>query len=387
MKRIRCGIIGLGMMGKEFASSVMRWAHLPEMEVYPEVVAICSGSLKEADRKWYSRALPTITQMTTDYRALISNPEVEMVYAAVPHHLHEEIYTACFKAGKHLMGEKPFGIDLNANRSIMDGYKQHDHLLVRCATQIIFIPAVQRLGAMIEAGFFGTVFDVDAGFLHSSDLNPDKPINWKRTIASNGAYGCMGDLGMHVLHLPLRSGWRPLNVRAVLSNIMTERPDAQGNRVPCETWDNAVLLCEAEDRKGTRFPMSLRMQRISPGEKNSWYITVKGTKGAAHFTTKQINTLNYLDYRNNPDQAWSVLDMGHETSFKSVTGGIFEVGASDIILQMWGSYFYELHHHKPQSTYTQCATPEEAVLSHHLFTAALESHETRQTIPITFDRA
>ena len=43
---------------------------------------------------------------------------------------------------------------------------------------------------------------------YSSDIDPNKVINWKRMEAVNGAYGCMGDLGMHVLHVPLRLGWR-----------------------------------------------------------------------------------------------------------------------------------------------------------------------------------
>ena len=35
----------------------------------------------------------------------------------------------------------------------------------------------------------------------------------------------MGDLELHVAHIPLRSGWRPKDVRALLSKIVRERPD------------------------------------------------------------------------------------------------------------------------------------------------------------------
>ena len=41
MKTIRFGIIGCGLMGREFASAAARWCHLPEMEVHPEIIAIC----------------------------------------------------------------------------------------------------------------------------------------------------------------------------------------------------------------------------------------------------------------------------------------------------------------------------------------------------------
>jgi hypothetical protein len=39
-----------------------------------------------------------------------------------------------------------------------------------------------------------------------------KPINWKRQLQFNGEYGCLGDLGLHVLHIPLRYGWQPAAV-------------------------------------------------------------------------------------------------------------------------------------------------------------------------------
>ena len=67
----------------------------------------------------------------------------------------------------------------------------------------------------------------------------------------------MGDLGIHALHLPLRAGWEPANVRAILSDIVTERPDGRGGTVQCDTWDNAVLLCEVEDG-GSRIPAARR---------------------------------------------------------------------------------------------------------------------------------
>ena len=128
-----------------------------------------------------------------------------------------------------------FGIDKAANDAIMACIAEHPNAFVRCCSEFPFYPAMQRMGDLIESGFFGRLIEVNAGFLHSSDLNPDKPINWKRMIQFNGAYGVMGDLGMHVCHVPFRAGWVPQNVRAVLSNLIPERPDGKGGRVPCET--------------------------------------------------------------------------------------------------------------------------------------------------------
>ena len=120
-------------------------------------------------------------------------------------------------------------------------------LLVRCSSESVFYPAMQRLCGLIATGAFGRILEANTGFLHSSDLDPGKPINWKRMIEFNGEYGVMGDLGMHACHVPFRAGWTPRNVRAVLSNLVRQRPDGRGGMVACETWDNATLFCEARD--------------------------------------------------------------------------------------------------------------------------------------------
>ena len=77
----------------------------------------------------------------------------------------------------------------------------------------------------------------------------------------------------------------PRDVRAVLTEVVTERPDGAGGLVPCDTWDNAILLCEA-DRDGDTFPMRIETKRIAPGETNTWFIEVVGTDGSIAFSTK-----------------------------------------------------------------------------------------------------
>ena len=112
---------------------------------------------------WYTDNFPSIRQATDDYRALLANPDVEAVYCAVPHNLHREIYCAAISAGKHLMGEKPFGIDRPANDAILACIAEHPGVFVRCSSEFPFFPAVQRIGRMIEAGAFGRIIEVNAG--------------------------------------------------------------------------------------------------------------------------------------------------------------------------------------------------------------------------------
>ncbi len=378
MRTVRFGVIGCGLMGREFASAAARWCHLTEMDVRPEIVAVCDTD--PALTAWFAGHFPSVRQATADYHALLANPEVEAVYIAVPHDLHAEFYGEAIEAGKHLMGEKPFGIDLAANRRILDGLARHPAVFVRCSSESPFFPAVQRIGRMIEAAEFGRIIEVNSGFLHSSDLDPNKPINWKRTLRHNGEYGCLGDLGLHACHMPFRAGWRPKDVRAILTKIVAERPDGRGGMAPCETWDNATLLCTAADSGGD-FPLTIKTQRIAPGQTNTWYLEILGTRASARWSSRQINTLEILEYRGG-EQAWQCVEMGHQMAYRTLTGGIFQAGFCDSILQMWAAFLHELVHGAPLSRFAGCVTPEEAADSHRLFTAALESQRTGRVVAL-----
>lgn len=372
MKTINFGIIGCGLMGKEFASAAARWCHLEGVSAKPKIVAV--SDVNPAMMDWFTRHFD-IAQATTRFQELLDNPEVDAVYCAVPHNFHEELYTAIIQSGKHLFAEKPFGIDLPAAERIYAAAEANPEVLVRCSSEFPFFPGAQRIAAMVSQGAFGQIIEVRAGFLHSSDLDPNKPINWKRRIATNGEYGCMGDLGLHVVHLLQRFGFGPRNVRALLSKIVSERPDGKGGFAPCETWDNAILACESH----LGFPMILETKRISPGDTDTWYLRILGTENSAEFSTHQPKTLRTLPFRSGQPQAWHEEDLGYASAYHAITGHIFEFGFPDAILQMWASFLDELGGNTPRF---QCATPQEALASHRLFTAALESNRTGQTVPV-----
>ena len=380
-REIGVGMIGCGLMGREMASAAARWLHLLDVDFAPRIAAACDAD--RAAAQWFADHVPTCGLVTDDYRDLLDSDAVEAVYVAVPHNLHEEIYCDVIRAGKHLFGEKPFGIDLPACESIIAAAGEQPDVLVRCSSQFPFSPGPYRMSQWMAEGRFGKVIEVEAGFWHSSDLDPDKAINWKRMIAINGEYGCLGDLGMHACHIPLRRGWKPRNVRALLSNIMTERPDGEGNIVPCETWDNAILCCEAATPGGHEFPMFLSTKRIAPGHGNTWFLRVMGTEFSAAFTTKNPKEIRTLDYTPGGEQPWQHLDLPHRPPYPTVTGSIFEFGFSDAILQMFAAFLDELVHGADgmKQPFT-CATPEEALESHRLFTAALRSQREASVVSL-----
>lgn len=385
-KAIKFGIIGCGLMGREFAVAAARWPALLKTTARPEIIAICD--VNETLFDWYTDNFSAIKMTTTDYQELLSNDEIDAIYCAVPHNLHERVYIDIIKAGKHLMAEKPFGIDLEANLKIMKVVHDNPDVFVRCSSEFPYYPGAHQIHKLIQENPWGKIIEVNAGFLHSSDLNFDKTINWKRTIEINGEYGCMGDLGMHTLHIPIRSQWFPKCVSASLSNIVTERPNGKGWMVPCETWDNATLFCMVDhpDEENV-FPMTLKTYRIAPGEIDTWYLEIIGTKFSMRYSTKSPKILQTMHYKNGGKQEWRSEDLGYESVFDTITGGIFEFGFTDAMLQMWASFVEELTNPSFDKTFG-CITPQETLAQHHILTAALKSGKAADTqlLPLGYER-
>jgi predicted dehydrogenase len=368
-RKVRFGIIGLGLMGREFGSAAARWCHLLDDGPMPELVGICDTNPKS--HAWFTDNFPGLKVATTNYQDLLGSPDIEAIYCAVPHNLHEKLYVDIISAGKHLMGEKPFGIDSKANASILAALARKPGVFVRCSSEFPYFPAAQRLISWIKEGRFGRIMEVRAGFHHSSDMDVTKPINWKRMIELNGEYGCMGDLGIHTQHIPFRMGWIPRTVHATLSKIVTERPDGKGGTAPCLTWDNATLNCRVDHADGYSFPMFLETKRMAPGMTNTWYIEVDGLAGSAKFSTRDPKSFYFLN-SGEKEQPWCRLDLGYTPAVPGITGGIFEFGFADAVLQMWAAYLLELD--TGSTKVFGCFTPEESRLSHALLSAALESH-------------
>ncbi|MEG1752273.1 MAG: Gfo/Idh/MocA family oxidoreductase [Christensenella sp.] len=372
---VNFGVIGCGLMGREFASVSQRWLHLNGDIPRPVILAACD--LSNDNLNWFKK-VPDTRFFYNDYKEMLKNPEIEAVYCAVPHHLHATVYCDVINAGKHLLGEKPFGMNLDAMLQINKAIQNNPSVFVRCASEFPFYPAVQKMVQLYKEGVFGQIIEARFAIKHSSDMDLSKPINWKRMAAANGEYGCMGDLGIHTQHLPFALGFNPLTVSAQLCNIAKERPDETGKAVPCETWDNAIVMCETQNQNGDVFPMQLEMKRMAPGCTNTVEYEIYGLKMSAKFTSDDPNALHYIETKGR-EQAWSRIVVGQQTQFPVITGSIFEFGFSDSLLQMFAAFVSEL---RGLPFEFGCFTPNEALLSHKVLTAALSAYKERKIITL-----
>lgn len=367
-------------MGREVAAAIQRWPALIDHPVRPRLTAVCD--INPEALLWFDQ-IDTVTVKTTDYQALLAEGSIDVLYIAVRHDLHEAMYTDAIRAGKSLLAEKPFGIDLAAAENIIKTITAHPESFVRCSSEMPFFPGAQQAIAMIRSGIAGQLIQVRSAFLHSSDLDRNKPINWKRRKEFCGEAGVMNDLGLHALHVPLRLGWEPTTVFASLHDLVPTRPGPNGQPTVCDTFENAELATIVADG-GREFPMSIATHRISPGNANTWELEVFGFEGGVRFSTKNPKSVQAFTVADppglGPRQTWQTWDTGSQSVWPTVTGAIFEAGFSDAVLQMWAAFLAEWAGELGDRF--ACATPSEAVATHRVIAAALRSHAEDRNIRV-----
>jgi hypothetical protein len=185
---------------------------------------------------------------------------------------------------------------------------------------------------------------------------------------------------MHACHVPLRLGWLPTGLFAQLQKGYPERPDGKGGRAACDTWDNALLHTWTKIA-GHDVPMRLEMKRMAPGATNTWFFEVLATDGGVRFSTSEPKTLWLFERAK--EQFWKRTELGFEVPFKTITGGIFEVGFPDVIQQMWAAFLMEREGALGERF--GCATPTEAVQSQRIFAAALESQKKGDAVNLELE--
>lgn len=373
-ERVNVGIIGGGLMGREIAAALRRWPALIDHPADPQLVAVCD--INPAAMEWFER-IDTVRLKTTDYRELLADPDIDVVYIAVRHDLHRQLYIDTIRAGKALLAEKPFGIDRDAADAVVRAIAETPGSFVRVSSEMPFFPGAQWAIDHVRSGALGRIIEAKCTFLHSSDLDVSKPLNWKRQKQFCGEAGVLNDLGMHTWHVPLRLGWAPDRLMGVLQDIVTERPGPDGSPQPCDTWDNAVIHSWAT-HEGESFALTTETKRIAPGHKNTWEFEAVGMDGGVRFSTKtpaSVEVFAVVDVAGvGREQSWQQLDAGSQSVWPTVTGANFETGFSDAILQMWATFLAERVDRLGDRFGT--VRPDEAALTHRIFRAAISSHET-----------
>jgi predicted dehydrogenase len=178
---IRWGILATGTIAHHFVRDLL---DMPDAEV----TAVGSRSQEAADRFAGEHGIP---RAYGSWKALAEDPDVDVVYVATPHSAHHAATLACLAAGKAVLCEKPFTLDLAQAEELVETARGAGVFLMEAMWMRCF-PAIHSVCGLIADGAIGDVTTVQADFGLAGLFEPTH-----RLRARELGGGALLDLGVY----------------------------------------------------------------------------------------------------------------------------------------------------------------------------------------------
>ena len=177
----RWGLLATGGIAHTFATDL---AHVPDATL----AAVGSRSQASADAFGDEFDIPN---RHGSYEALVADPSVDAVYVSTPHPMHRDTTLLALRAGKAVLCEKPFAMDVAETESMIEAARSSGALLVE-AMWTRFLPTMARVREVLASGVLGTVKYVTAE--HGQWFAEDPSF---RLFAPSLGGGALLDLGIY----------------------------------------------------------------------------------------------------------------------------------------------------------------------------------------------
>jgi len=277
------GLIGTGFMGKTHALAIGSVKAV--MGDVPDVrlAVLCDTPVAQAEAR---AAQFGFTRATDDWRALVADPEVDIVSITTPNGLHKEMALAALEAGKHVWCEKPMALTLEDARE-MAAAADRAGTVTLTGYNYIHNPAFLHAQKLIAEGRIGRPVHFRGWVDEDYQADPDLPWTWRAKLSDAGL-GALGDLGCHLVSMAVGLMGPIESLIADTQVIHETRPLADGSgRAAVENEDTATALLRfASGAHG-----SLAASRSAWGRKNKLDFEVHGTHGMIAFAQERMNEL------------------------------------------------------------------------------------------------
>ncbi|RZT88927.1 putative dehydrogenase [Pseudonocardia sediminis] len=180
---VRWGVIGPGRIADKVVAD---FGHVPGAEL----VAVASRSAERGAAFAQKHGIPRVHD---SYRAIIDDPDVDVVYVATPHPQHRGIALAALNAGTAVLVEKAFTVSSVATREVAAASRSTGVFAME-AMWTRFFPAVVRMNELIADGAIGEVRAVQADLGVRNETGPDD-----RFYSAELGGGALFDLGVYVI--------------------------------------------------------------------------------------------------------------------------------------------------------------------------------------------
>ncbi len=177
------GILGTGTIAKTFAAGVAA-------SESGQVVAV--GSRDQATANAFGDQF-SIPRRHGSYEALLADPQVQAVYISTPHPMHKQWAIAAADAKKHILCEKPIGVNAAEAEAIIAAARRNDVFLME-AFMYRCHPQVAKVLELIREGAIGTVRVIQATFSFHWPIEHDEK---SRLLANDMAGGGILDVGCY----------------------------------------------------------------------------------------------------------------------------------------------------------------------------------------------
>ena len=279
---LRIGLIGTGFMGK---THVFGFAAAPRVFDLPYEIVLHTVADRTDDLAAGAAERLGFAHGTGDWRALVANPEIDLVDITAPNALHKEMALAAIAAGKHVYCEKPLA-PLAADASEMADAAEAAGVKTQVGFNYLCNPMLGLAREMIAAGELGEIRSYRG--VHAEDYmaDADSPFSFRNDPVGGGA---LADLGSHALATAEYLLGPIAEVLGDCATVIRSRPDGQGGARAVETDDvGRAFLRFANGATG-----SLEASWIAMGRKMQHDFEVYGSKGGLLFSQERFNELHF----------------------------------------------------------------------------------------------
>jgi predicted dehydrogenase len=283
---LRIGLIGAGMAGQAHAFGYRNASMadtLRGIEVARALVVDAAAPLAQdvAERYGFER-------WSTSVDDLLADPAIDAVSVALPNSQHLDVLTKVLASGKHVLTEKPLGLDgAQATRlAQLAAAPSRAGAVDAVGFSYRRLPALAALRTAVADGVIGRVYHFETTYYCHHAADPADPYTWRFDQASSGG-GALIDLGAHAIDaVEFVVGPITEVTGARFATYIPERTDREGRRHVVTNDDAAALLLVAGDgATGT-----LQASRVAHSTPNSLTIRVFGERGMVSFTTEEMNS-------------------------------------------------------------------------------------------------
>ena len=146
------------------------------------MIAIASRDLSKA-RNWANRL--SLPLAHGSYEELLADSQIDAIYNPLPNHLHVDWSIKALEAGKHVLCEKPLGLDTEDAQRLVDAAKNYPEQKLVEAFMYRFHPHWIEAKRLVDEGKIGKLRSIHSVFSHYND----DPSNI-RNQADIGGGGC-----------------------------------------------------------------------------------------------------------------------------------------------------------------------------------------------------